>query len=115
LLCPCLAIVRLCPADPVKGVRFASINCSAWSAPLPLTARGDRRSGPPSRAVKLWDRSSVWILYRLSRHFPQVRSLPRPARSRYWNRPTKCLWNSSRDIFAAIDSYVESAWQGNIW
>ncbi len=28
-LCSCLPIVRLCPADPVKGVRFASMNCSA--------------------------------------------------------------------------------------
>ena len=29
LALPCLPSVRLCPADPVKGVRFASMNCSA--------------------------------------------------------------------------------------
>jgi len=29
VLCPCRPIVRLCPANAVKGVRFAPMNCSA--------------------------------------------------------------------------------------
>ena len=29
LLCPCLLSLRLCPANAVKGVRFAPMNSSA--------------------------------------------------------------------------------------
>jgi hypothetical protein len=100
LLCPCLPIVRLCPANAVKGVRFASMNCSALIGPAVLDGAG-RQAFPPSikggEALRqeLYKNSLATIPL-----FPAGQIVARPERSRYWNRRTDRHWSSSRAIFA---------------